>query len=498
MPTPSDHRAPAETRPLPGFAAAPVLLVATVLVAALLLLASRYGYHRDELYFRVAGRHLAWGYVDQPPFTPFVARLSAWAFGDQVVGLRVIPAVTSGVSVTVTALLARETGGGRAAQTLAALGAAGSAYLLVVGHLLATATFDLLAWLVVCWLLLRLLRTERTGWWLPIGLVVGLGLVNKYLVALLVLALLVGLLATPARRLLVSWGFVGGLVLGALVAAPVVWWQATHGWPQVTVARGIGSDDGTENRLLFVPMQVVQWSPVVFAVALVGARVLWRTGWARPMVLAYPVLCLIVLASGGKPYYALPLLSVLAAAGWQSALDGARRRGLLVAVGAFALAMSVVVALPVLPVSRVGPVGAVNAEQVEQIGWPELAGSTAAVWQRLSPEERAGAVLLAANYGEAGALDRFGPGLGLPTVYSPHMSFYEWGRPPDWRQGPVLVLAPEDAGDRLTRHFTGCREVDRLATPAGVDNEEQGALLSLCERPRQPWSQLWPQLRRYY
>lgn len=217
-------------------------------------------------------------------------------------------------------------------------------------------------------------------------------------------------------------------------------------------------------------------------------------------MIAYPVLCVLVLVAGGKPYYALPLQLVLAAAGCVSIAVGVRRLG-TIAVGVAAFAVSVVIALPVLPVSSatlVNAVGAVNAEQVEQIGWPEVAASTAAAWQRWSLDERSGAVLLAANYGEAGALDRYGPALGLPPAFSPHMSYFAWGPPPDASRGPVLLLAQPAAGDQVTRHLVGCRQVGSVDNGLGIDNEEQDAVLTLCRRTTQPWSRLWPTLRRYY
>jgi hypothetical protein len=299
-----------------GFAAVPVAIVA---VAALLgALSPRYGFHRDELYFLVAGGHPAWGYADQPPLTPLIARASTALFGVSPAGLRVASTLACAATVLLTALIARELNGGRRAQLLAALSAAVSGFVLAVGHMVSTATFDLLAWQVVAWLALRLLRTGDGRWWLPLGAVIGLATLNKYLIGMLAVALLAGVLAVGPREALRGRWLVAGVLIAAVIAAPNLWWQAAHGWPQLTVAGGISSDDGAENRALFVPMQIVYLSPLLVPVWIAGIRHLWRDPalrWARSIVVAYPVLCVVVLVSGGKPYYALPLLLVLTAAG---------------------------------------------------------------------------------------------------------------------------------------------------------------------------------------
>ncbi|MFB6960161.1 glycosyltransferase family 39 protein [Streptomyces sp. NPDC056309] len=494
---------PEPERALPSFAAFPVVSAAVAFASVLTALSGRYGYHRDELYFLAAGDHPAWGYVDQPPLTPLVARAARAVFGDTPAGLRVPAALAFAAYVVVAALVARELGCRRRAQVLAAGLAGLSAQALAVGHMLSTATFDLLAWLVICWLVLRLLRTGDGRWWLALGAAVGVGLLNKYLVALLVVVLLAAILAVGPRRVLRSGWLPVGALVALVVASPGLWWQVGHGWPQLTVAGGISRDDGAENRLLFLPQQLVYLSPLFVPVWVAGWLRLWRDPvlrWARSAAVAYPLLCLLVLGLGGKGYYSVPLLVVLLVAGCEPLTDWMRSRSrVLLLAGALAATavINAMVTLPVLPPSALGVPLAMNKEQGEQIGWQALADTVRDAWSAVPAEERARAVVFTQNYGEAGALDRYGPERGLPRPYSGHMSYADWRRPPDTADGPVLLVRQQNASG-IERFFTGCRPVARVDNRHGVPNEEQHATIALCSGTTAPWSRLWPSLRHSY
>jgi hypothetical protein len=190
---------------------------------------------------------------------------------------------------------------------------------------------------------------------------------------------------------------------------------------------------------------------------------------------------------------------ILIAAGATPVLDWfSRRRPFLLALGAVLTTVtSVVIALPVLPTSAVNAVLPINPEQGEQIGWPALTSAVADAWQQIPSADRAQAVIFALNYGEAGAIDHYGPAHNLPTPYSGHMSFYDWGPPPDTQTGPVLLVEQEPTPYFESRLGT-CHQIGTVNTGHSVDNEEQGTHLTLCTGPTQPWSTLWPSLRRYY
>ena len=374
-------------------------IAAVVAVQALTLtaLSGRYGFHRDELYFLAAGRRLDWGYVDQPPLTPLLARL--FSFADSPVGLRVAATLMGAAIVVVVALIARELGAGYAAQVFAAAATALSVFVLAVTHMLSTASADTLLWTVIGYLTIRLLRTGDGRWWLAIGAAIGVALTNKWLVPLLVAAVGVSLLAVGPRRVLKTWWLAAGVGIAVVVSGPIVVWQAAHGFPLLTVASGISDADGYENRVLFVPLQLLYLSPVAVPVWVAGFVVVWRDRRYRAVALSYPVLCALTLALGGKAYYTIPLLLVLLTAGAEPTWRWVSRHRVVASVAGLAgAALSILAALPVLPDSALGPVLAVNKEQGEQVGWREFTTSVARAYGHAGPDS----VIFTRNYGQAG------------------------------------------------------------------------------------------------
>jgi 4-amino-4-deoxy-L-arabinose transferase-like glycosyltransferase len=482
-------------------------VVAAGLAVGLAATSNGYGYHRDELYFRMLGQHPAWGYVDQPPFTPLLGRLATALLGDHVWALRAPSVLCAVATVLLLALIARELGGGKVAQVLAGLGAA-SGYPLIFGHVLTTASFDALVWLAVILFAIRALLREEPRWWLAAGVVTGLGLYNKHLVVLLLLCLAGGLLLVGPRRVLASrWVWIG-VAVAVVIGAPNLIYQVTHDWPQLKMAQALAENKGDDARVQLLPLQLLLLGPPLAPFWIAGLVSLLRNPARRPvraLGVAYPLMLVLLFVIKGQPYYTGGLLLALYAAGAVATerwMAGRRWRQVLVGVAlALNVAVSALLSLSLLPVPVLArtPIPEVNQVTRDQIGWPTYVRQVAQVYQALPAEDRAHAVVVTGNYGEAGAIDRFGPRYGLPKVYSGQNELYNLGAPPD--SATVVLLIGMDYSDdqvaRVESRFRSCQTLARLDNGVGIDNEEQGRGIRVCRDPRAAWQELWPEFQHY-
>jgi len=485
-------------RTTPG---SPTLFIAGTVTAVLTAMASRYGYHRDELYFLAAGQHLDWAYADQGPLTPLLARAMSEVAAGSLTVLRLPSAAAAGVTVLLTGYLARELGGTRAAEWLAAACAACAVIVLFTGHLLSTSTFDLLAWTAITWLAVRAVRTGNDRLWLVVGIVLGVGLLNKPLPAFLGAGLVAGVAIAGPRRLLRNPYVWSGGLIAVVLWSPWLVWQAEHHWPQIDVSRSIASGGSTSSQpwWAIVPFQLLLVSPPLAPVWIAGLVRLFRDPVLRDLrflAWAWVVLAGVFMASGGKPYYLAGLLPALIAAGsvpivaWAGAGRARARRTVIAAVVVASGLTSVLIALPVLPPADAGPVIAVNGDVGETVGWPQFAETIAHVYRALPAGGQP--VILTGNYGEAGAIDRYGPAFGLPHAYSGHNAYGAWGPPPE---GGAPVIAVGLRPGLMATYLRNCAEVARIINSSDVDNEEQGKAVMVCDGPQSSWSQVWPALR---
>ncbi|HEX6755121.1 MAG TPA: glycosyltransferase family 39 protein [Mycobacteriales bacterium] len=479
----------------------PLLAIAAAVTAVLVATSARYGYHRDELYFLVAGRHPDWGYPDQPPLTPMIAGLMDRLVPGSLVALRLPSALAGGGIALVTGLLARELGGGRRAQVLAALFAAVSAVTLVTGHFVSTTTYDVLLSALLAWLVARAVRTGEDWLLVPAGLVLGIGLLNKSLIGVFAGALVVALLLVGPRRVLRGGWFWVGLLVALVLGVPYVAWQALNGWPQVEMTRAIAAGGDEGGRLGFLPFQLLLVGPLLVPVWVAGLVRLLRSPQVRDfrfLGVAYLLLAGVYLVVGGKAYYlagAYPALlasGAVAVDGWLSRGGQARRRLVATAVALTAV-VGAVVGLAVLPQRALAPVLAVNPDAGEQVGWPAFTDTVAGVWKGLSSADRDRGLILTANYGEAGAIFRYGPERGLPPAYSGHNGFGLWAVPTG-KAGPIVLVgyANQQRRDAL---FRNCQQRATIDNGLGLDTEEQGVPVWVCAEPAGSWFEIWPRVR---
>jgi hypothetical protein len=496
-----------------------VLLLAFALAKLALQLATitRYGYFRDEFYYLACTEHLAWGYVDHPPLS--IALLAAWRalFGDSLVALRMLPALAGAATVWLTGRIARQAGGGRFAQGLACLAALLTPEFLGNNHYYSMNSFDLLLWTAAVAVLLGALREGTTRRWLVLGIVVGLGLLNKISMMWLGFGLGVGLVLTPHRRWLASPGPYVAAGVAALIFLPHVLWQIGNGWPtrefmQNATARkmvAVGWGDFVLKQMLSMgPANALVWmAGLIFAFTRTGRP--WRI-----LAWIYLSVALLLLFSGrsraGYLAVAYPMLLALGGVAWER-MTAARRwpravvSALIVALGLVGIPF----ALPVLPVEqfiryqgalgmqpsteehlRVGPL---PQQYADMFGWDDMARLVATAYARLTPEERSHARVFGQNYGEAGAIDVLGRKLGLPHAMSGHNSYWMWG-PGDF-DGSVLIIIGGDRPDNA-QFFEDIEIVGQTQSRYAMPYE-RGLDVSIARRPKVSLREAWPRLKHY-
>ena len=465
------------TRAGVAFATGPVLAVIVLKCALELAVAGRYGWHRDELYYAVAGLHLQGGYVEFPPVTALLAALARELFGWSLVGLRAFTILASAGTVLVGALIARELGATRRAQTLAAVLVGLVPGMLATNLLFQPVAFDQLTTMVVLWLALRLALGR--GSWPLLGVAVGVGLETKYTIAV-VLVLLIATFFVWRRDVLRSWGLPLAVAIAAVLLVPNLVWEAGHGWTSVHWFLNPPPSGSDETRPQFI-VNVILLAAVAFPVVVAGTRWLIRDRTLRPFgwTIAGTVLAYFVL--GGKSYYALPVLVFALAAGAIPLDRWATRRRLVIAGAVFAVGgvASMPIALPVLPLHTAVKHGVFKArgDYESEVGWPAYA--------RLVERHAAGAdVIVANNYGEAGALELFGH--GLPPVASADVTMFYWRPKVTGRQAVVVGYS-----NRADGFCSGYRIVAYIS--GANDSDEGGEAIARCTL-RGTLAQVWPSI----
>lgn len=466
-------RAPASPTPARSRVA---LVLAALVVLAHLVLDAGYGIFRDELYYLACARRLAWGYVDHPPLSIALLALQRLVLPDAPWALRLLPALAHGATVWLCADIARRLGGARLAQALAAVAALAAPVYVALGHYYSMNAFDVLVWSAAVALLARWLADDDERVWPGLGVVLGLGLLNKWSVLWLGAGLTVALLASPRRRVLFTRGPWLAGSLAAVLFLPNLAWQARHGWPTLEFMRNAtGSKMADVSLSAFVSGQIGAlhpWAAPLWLGGLLGLLLAGRLRAFRPLAWVYLTTLLILLVNGkSRANYLAPAYPALFAAGavllegWARRVQaGAWRRrvawgyvGLLFLGGLIAAPL----AAPLLPVAdyvryaaALGErprteerkaIGALPQHFADRFGWPELAASTAEAYRALPAPEQARAVLFTDNYGRAGALEHWGAALGLPPVACGHNNYWLWR--PDFPVDAVVILVGGNEAD---------------------------------------------------
>ncbi len=490
-----------------------------------------YGYFRDELYYLACAEHLDFGYVDHPPLIAWITAGVRAVFGESLPAIRLLPALAAGATVWLAVAMVRELGGGRFARALAAAATMLAPVYLSLFSILSMNAFDVLFWAAGWWLLTRILRTGDARLWLAFGAVTGLALENKISVMFLGFGLVVGLVlgrsweAFRSRRLWLG----GGIAL--LLFLPHIAWQVRHGWPTLEFMR-----NAQASKILplsppaFIGQEVLLTGPLSLPVWLSGLAFFLLARRGRPyraLGWAYLAILAIMMATKAKPYYVSPAYTILFAGGgtaieaWTARIGVASRNGGVAwrgATGARVAILSVVtvaglltapLARPLLPLrtyvryaARLGmkapsderhEMGRLPQMFADMRGWPELAQTVAGVFRRLTPDQQRRACIFGQNYGQAGAIDLFGPALGLPKAISAHNSYFLWG--PRDCTGEMLIVISDDR-QRLEDLFASV-ELGATYTCDDCMPYENNKPIWVTRGLKERVADLWPTIKRY-
>lgn len=495
-------------------------LIIVALAAAKLLLqiatAHRYGYFRDELYFLDLSRHLDWGYLDAPPLIAGITALARVTLGTSLTALRLLPALAGAVTVVLAGLIARELGGGRFAQGMAALAVAAAPALLAADHLLTMNAFEPVFWTGCAYALIRIIRNGSPAAWIWFGVLAGLGLENKYSTFFFGAGILLGLLLSSQRRLIWNRWFWLAALIAFVIFLPNLLWQIHHGFVSFAwlSTHRVDGHSVPLSPLGFIAEEIMELQPLSCPIWIAGFWFYLGARDGRP----YRVLgwtCLVVLslllALHGRVYYLFPIYPMLFGSGAvlvERALDRARwARPAYVALLLAGSAFLAPFALPVLPVQaykRYSDALNLDPPDIEQrklgmlpqlyadsFGWNEMAAAVARVYHDLPPEQRTRTAIFANDYGEAGAIDFFGRRYGLPRAISPHQNYFYWGSgDPDATS--VILLGPNEA---LESDCTDVTQAGAVHNDYSMPYENFG--IFLCRGLKRPLSDIWPGLKKW-
>ncbi|MGC2197838.1 MAG: glycosyltransferase family 39 protein [Terriglobales bacterium] len=511
-----------EKRPFLSDGMTTVLAMSAALLVLHCIFNNRYDYFRDEFDYLACAKHLAGGYVDQPPLIPWLARLSLITLGPSLRAIRFLPAFFMSLTVALTAKIARELGGRTFALICAAAAAVAAPVYLNDGSLLTTNCLEPLLWSGCAYFAIRAAQHDQPRYWLWFGVVAGIGMLEKYSIAVFAFAVVIGLLLTEQRRVLVNrWIWIGGLT-AFVIFLPNFLWNVHYHWPFIELMRNIKAEgrDIALSPLEYFRQQCLMMQPIVAPLWIGGllALLLWRPFRAyRVLGWSYLVSLTVFIVLHGKNYYLAPIYPMLLAAGsvrFEHALDRPHFSWLKPLSVTLILAGGAWLAPVVMPVLSVDhyiayqdklPLKVPRSEHshmaaalpqhyADQFGWREIVSEVAVAWNRIPPAERSDCGIFAQDYGAAGAIDWYGSAYGLPHSLSGHQTWFLWG--PRGYSGNCLIVL-DDTRERLERMFNDVEFVGN--SPDNPYALEKGVPVFICKGKKfdGTLAEVWPHLKHW-
>ncbi len=485
-----------------------LLAIAGVVAVVHVLTNGRYGFHRDELQVLSDARHLEWGFVPYPPFTPFVERIGLSMFGLSLVGLRIFSVIAQAFAIFFTGLMARELGGERLAQVAAALSVALSGLPLFEGTEFQYTTFDYLWWVLIAYFVIRLLKTENPRWWLAMGAVIGVGFLTKYTMAFYVSGIVGGVVLTRARRYLASPWLWGGVALSLVIFLPNLIWQVQHGFISLHFLQHIHARDVGQGRAdnFWRDQILVCTNPFTAPLWIAGLISYLRNPRYRMLAWMYLIPLGLFVVGKGRGYYlggAYPMLLAMGAVAgerWTGSMSRLPRRAIEAAFFTGLATCGVYLSLIVLPLASTGALKDFalknNGDLREEIGWDELVNTVAGIRDSLPPEQRDKMGILVGNYGEQGAIEILGPAYRLPPPISGTNSAWLRGYPTPPPETLIVIGLSRKYRENM---FTSCRLAGHNGNSLGVRNEESvdHPDIFVCGGPRLPWPEFWKKYQSF-
>jgi len=478
-----------------------------------------YGWFRDEFYYLACSDRLAWGYVDHPPLSILLLRISRLILGDSLVAVRFLPSLAGAATVFLAAWMAGRLGGGRFAQIVAGLSVLAAPRWLGGNNVYSMNSFDLLLWTLAAWILVEWARGGGARWWGCLGVTLGLGLLNKISVLWLGLGLAAGLLLTPHRRALATPGPWIAAAIAGLLFLPHLAWQQANGWPTLEFMHNATAFKMADVSILeFFVSQIRGTNPVTFPLWIGGLLFLLFARDGRPwrMLGITFVTVFLLLAFSGKSRagYLGPAFPMILAAGGVVAERAARLRHLrwikeaLVALLVIVGAAMAPLGMPVLPVDTyieyarilgVSPsteerkeIGDLPQFYADMQGWDSIVDAVESAWKSTGETDPTEWAVLTPNYGDAGAVEFLGRRRGLPRAISGHNNYWLWGygEPPP-RHLIVLGGSIEEHGE--------CGDVRQAATIncGRCMPYENGVPIFVCRDLHVDPEEVWPGTKHY-